>query len=212
MLRFVAAALLVIGACGGGGGGGGGGARPVVIPTVAAGDSEAACADLCTLAAGDTLCTAKHAEFCVARCRVVTRDLPQACAACLIAAGRHIEGYTSGSDSYCTVGGPAELGACETECDDAGAAPASAEMETLCELTCGFYMQDPTPLACSVDASADCFTDCRATASVKGRVCAQCTIEQTIPGRVCINDECDCLNTWPLTTVCESMCDALPPP
>ena len=68
----VAAALLVIGACGGSGGGCGGGgdaARPVVIPKVAPGEFEAPCADLCTLAAGDTACTAKHAEFCVARCR-----------------------------------------------------------------------------------------------------------------------------------------------
>ena len=208
MRRIAVGLLLVVGACGGGDGG-----RAVVIPAVAAGDYEMACADLCTLGAADTLCTAKHAEFCVARCRVVTRDLPQACAACLIAAGTHIEGYTNSfGDSYCTVGGPAELGACDSECDDAGAAPASPEMETLCQLTCAFYMQDPSPLACSTDASAECLTDCRATASAQGRVCAQCTTEQIIPGRICINDDCDCANTWPLTSVCQSMCDALPPP
>ncbi len=199
---------MLVGACGGGGDAG----RPVVIPAVAPGAFETQCADLCALTSGDTSCTATHAGFCIARCRLVTANLQPGCAECLIAGGTHIEGYTSGGgDSYCTVGGPAELGACEAECDDMGAAPASPDMQTLCELTCGFYMQDPTPLACSTDASADCFADCRATASARGRICAQCTIEQTIPGRVCINDECDCLNTWPLTSVCPSLCDTLLP-
>jgi hypothetical protein len=204
--RLAAVVFLLMSACGGDA------ARTVVIPTVAAGDYEAACADLCAPASGDTLCTAKHAEFCVARCRVVTRDLPQACAACLLAAGTHIEGYTNSfGDSYCTVGGPAELGSCEAECDDAGAAPAAPEMETLCQLTCAFYMQDPTPLACSADASAECLDACRATATGQGRVCAQCTIEQVSPGRICINDECDCLNRFPAAAVCTSLCDSAPP-
>ena len=126
-----------MGACGGGSP-----ARPVVIPAVAPGDFEAQCSDLCTPAPGDTLCSAKHAAFCLARCRVMTRDLPQGCAACMLAVNQHIHGYTDFGENYCSVGGPVSMVSCPRECDDLGAAPPAPELDTFCQLTCGFYMQE----------------------------------------------------------------------
>jgi hypothetical protein len=209
--------------CGGGGGGGGAGAGgtsggggttggTLVVPQVPVGANEAACQKLCTLGAGETICTAKHAEFCVALCRASTRDLPTACADCVLAAGTPIKGDTIGSDSYCNVGGAAPLTNCATECDDGGGQPAPA-LETLCQLYCSFYTQSPKPFACSVMTATDCLTPCRATIAAHGRVCAQCVTEQTVPGSACINDDCDCMNSFVSSTDsgCETLCDATKP-
>src|SRR5205085_44573 len=106
-----------------GGGNGGSGARSVVIPDVPAGAFEAGCQQLCTLGTNETVCTAKHAEYCLASCRARTRDLPQACGDCLITAGTPISGYvdsTSDHTAYCTVGGPADLTTCPSMLDDSG--------------------------------------------------------------------------------------------
>jgi hypothetical protein len=188
--------------------------RPVNIPEVAPGASEAACQQLCTRADGDDGCTAKHAEFCVASCRVRTNGMTAACADCLVAAGEPIHGAVDAFDEpFCVVGGPAALGACTVECDDSGAAPPAASLATLCDLECGFYMQDPTPLACTADGSADCQNQCAAAVAGRGRVCAQCVIEQVIPSMTCINDECDCDPFFvddPSGT-CDTLCDDQPP-
>src|SRR5438876_4682067 len=97
-------ATAALAACGGGGG------RSVVIPDVPVGAFEAGCQQLCTLAAGETVCTATHAQYCLASCRARTRDLPQACGDCLITAGTPISGFVDTFDNtpYCTVGGPAD--------------------------------------------------------------------------------------------------------
>jgi hypothetical protein len=188
-------------------------ARPVNIPDVAPGESEAACQQLCTRAAGDDGCSAKHAEFCVASCRVRTNGMTAACASCLVAAGEPIHGAVNAFDEpFCVIGGPAELGACEAECDDSGAAPPAPSLAALCDLQCGFYMQDPTPLACTADGSADCRSQCAAAVAGQGRICAQCMIEQTIPSKSCINDDCDCSPFFvgDPSSSCETLCDALP--
>jgi hypothetical protein len=202
----VSAALLA--ACGGGGKT----ARPIVIPTVAPGAYETPCQTLCTLAPGEKICTATHAEFCLERCRAATQNLPTACADCLIAQGTPIAGYTNGG-SYCDVGGPADVTACEAECDDGGSAPPAPELDTQCQLACGFYVQEPQPLACSAAGSADCLTACRAAIAANGRICAQCLIAQTMPSRVCINDECDCSPSFSSDALfgCANLCDAVPP-
>lgn len=208
-VRVTSLALVL--SCGGGSSGSPG--RPIVIPEVAPGAHEASCQDLCTRSAGDTICTAKHTEFCVARCRASTRSLPAPCADCLIAAGTKIEGYTNGvGDKYCTVGGAAELSACPAACDDGVGQPAP-ELETLCQLYCSFYVQAPNLFACSAPASADCLAACRMTIAARGRACAQCLTEQTRPGSSCINDDCDCLNSWDDSTAfgCRALCDATPP-
>ena len=140
-----------LGACGGGGSS----APPVVIPEVPAGAFEAGCQQLCTLAAGESICTPKHAEFCVARCRAVTRDLPQACGDCLIAAGTPIRGMTDEFGPSCSAGGAGSLSSCRAACDDAGAVPPSPDLELLCQLECGFYTDEPAPLACSLEAVGD---------------------------------------------------------
>jgi hypothetical protein len=210
------AGLAALVSCGGGGaagtsGGGGKSGAAIVVPVVPAGANEAACQSLCTLGAGETICTAKHAEFCLALCRASTRDLPTACAACVLAAGTPIKGDMIGSESYCHVGGAANLSECETECDDGAGQPAPA-LETLCQLYCSFYTQSPTPFACSVMASKDCLTSCRSTIAARGRVCAQCVTEQTLPGSSCFNDDCDCLNSYSTTeSGCSSLCDATKP-
>lgn len=167
--------------------------RPVNIPTVPAGAYEADCQRLCTIASGDDTCTAKHAEFCLAECRARTNGLPQACASCIIAGGTVIHGDSDGfGDPYCETGGPEKLGSCATECDDNGAAGPDPSLASFCELTCAFYMQDEEPLACSDEGASDCRTKCAATIAAKGRLCAQCTIEQTGTSRTCINGKCDC--------------------
>ncbi len=102
---------------------------------------------------------------------------------------------------------------CRDQCDDAGAAPAAATLSSLCDLTCGFYMQDEEPLACSAEGAGGCRTECAATIADKARICAQCIIEQTGSSRVCFNDDCDCeplFNSDPSFS-CTSLCDALPP-
>src|SRR5262245_38299098 len=86
--------IAVIAGCGGGG-------RSVDIPAVPAGDYEADCQALCAIADGDTICTATHAEFCVAKCRARTNGLAPACGDCLIANGTQIMGYTQFEDNYC---------------------------------------------------------------------------------------------------------------
>jgi hypothetical protein len=216
---FGVAAVAVVSSCGGGTGGGGaagtgGGGKSgtaLVVPVVPAGANEAACQKLCTLGAGETICTAKHVELCLALCRASTRDLPAACADCVLAAGTPIKGDKIGSESYCHVGGAANLSECETECDDGGGQPAPA-LETLCQLYCSFYTQSPLPFACSVMASKDCLTSCRSTIAAHGRVCAQCVTEQTLPGSSCINDDCDCLNSYDTTQAgCTALCDATKP-
>ncbi len=190
--------------------------RPVNIPAVPTGAFEASCQQLCTLEAGESTCSAKHAEFCVASCRARTNGLTAACGQCLIQAGDPIKGDTDGfGDRYCAVGGPAGLSACRAECDDgmgAAAAPAPS-LASLCDLTCGFYMQDVDPLACSAEGSGDCRTECAATIATKGRICAQCVVEQTGASRTCFNDSCDCqpfFNSDPSFS-CTQLCDALPP-
>lgn len=187
--------------------------RPVNIPMVAPGASEAACQELCTRAAGDEGCGDKHVEFCIASCRVRTNGLTEACASCLVAGGQAIMGgVDSFGDPYCSTGGPADLAACATECDDSGAAPPDATLATFCDLQCGFYMQDPSPLACTADGSAECRSACAAVAASDGRICAQCKIEGTIPSRTCINDDCDCSPFFNDDAFgCDTLCDALPP-
>lgn len=208
MLRVPLVILGVLAAaCGGDDG------RPVNIPAVAAGAFETDCQRLCTLASGDDHCTAKHAEFCLASCRARTNGLPAACGNCLVAAGAVIHGDVDGfGDPFCAVGGPADLTACATECDDAGAAP-STGLGVQCQLACTFYMQDTTALACSEDGSAECLAGCNAAVAANGRVCAQCLIEGTIPSRICINDDCDCQPYFDSDPgfACESLCDANPP-
>src|SRR5688572_18164457 len=93
--------------------------RPINIPEVAPGASEAACQQLCMRAEGDEGCGVKHAEFCVASCRVRTNGMTAACATCLVAAGEPMHGAINSLDEpTCVIGGPAELGACSVECDD----------------------------------------------------------------------------------------------
>ena len=191
----------------------GDGDRPVTIPVVPAGASEADCQRLCTLASDEAQCTAKHAEFCVASCRARTNGLTPTCAACVIAAGTQLDGFVNGfGDAYCSIGGPAVLSSCTTACDDGGGPPAP-ELATQCDLACNFYMQDPTPLACTADGSADCRAGCAAAVAAKGRICVQCLIEHTSPSRICINDECDCepyFDDDP-TFGCMELCDAALP-
>jgi hypothetical protein len=199
------AALIV--ACGDSG-------RPVDIPTVPAGAYEADCQRLCTRAGGEDTCTAEHAEFCLAECRARTNGLLPACASCLVAAGEVIHGDADGfGDPICVTGGPSSLGACRTECDDAGAAAPDPSLASFCDLTCGFYMADADPLACSEDGSADCRSKCAATIAARGRICAQCTIEQTGTSRICINDDCDCEPLFDETPPfgCDELCDSSPP-
>jgi hypothetical protein len=201
----------VLAACGGSGGG----ARSVVIPDVPVGAFEDGCQQLCTLAPGESVCTATHAQFCLALCRAVTRDLPQACGDCLITAGTAISGYVDNfsNTAYCTIGGPASLTTCANACDDAGAAAPSPDLEVLCQLECSFYMQERAPLACSMGASADCLAACRSTIAAQPRICAQCVIDQTAPGQACINNDCDCANTFMSSTTlgCDTLCDTTPP-
>jgi len=193
---------------------GGNSARPVVIPDVPAGAFEAGCQQLCTLAPTETVCTAKHAEYCLASCRARTRDLPQACGDCVITAGTPIGGYIDNSSKppmpYCTVGGPASLETCSTMCDDAGAAGPSADLDVLCQLECSFYMMQKAPVACSMDAAKDCLTSCRSAIAAQPRICAQCLAEQTGHGVICLNGDCDCLNSWE-TFGCDTLCDTMPP-
>jgi len=204
----LAALTVTLAACGGGGGG----APPIVIPSVPAGAFEAGCQQLCTLAPGETICTAKHAEYCLAHCRASTRDLPTACGDCLIAAGTPIAGYTDSSGSYCAVGGAASLASCKADCDDAGAAGPSPDLEVICQLECTFYMHQHVPAICSADGSAGCLADCRSAIATRGRVCAQCFAEQTGYSAFCLNDECDCETSFTTTGFgCETLCDTLPP-
>lgn len=203
---WIVAVIVALAACGDE-------ARPVNIPEVPAGASEAACQQLCTRAPGDEGCTAKHAEFCVASCRARTNGLSAACASCVIAAGQPIGSYEQFDETYCEVGGPATLSACAAECDDGGAAPPAPALATLCELQCELYMQDPTPLACSAEGSADCSAGCAAAIAAQGRICAQCLAEQVIPSQVCFDDVCDCSPIFDgdPSFGCETLCDALPP-
>jgi hypothetical protein len=205
----LAIACLALAACGGDSG------RPVVIPDVPAGAYETDCQRLCTRAADESICKPKHAEFCLARCRAVTRGLSTACTDCLIKAGKQIAGdvNTVTNDRYCLVGGPADIGSCTAACDDGGAAGPAPDLDTLCRLECSFHMQDPDPLACSADGSKDCLAACSATIAARGRVCARCLIEQTIPVRTCLGGDCDCSPVFKADTNdgCRTLCDALPP-
>ena len=194
--------------------GGSSGARPIVIPDVPAGAFEEGCQQLCMLAPGEAICTAKHAEFCLANCRARTRDLPQACGDCLTTVGTPISGYVDNFDGtpYCTVGGPADLQTCASACDDAGAAGPSADLDVLCQLECSFYMEKKAPLACSMDASGDCLSACRGVIAAQPRVCAQCQIERTSHGQICFNSDCDCLNSFDTSGFgCDTLCDTMPP-
>jgi hypothetical protein len=184
--------------------------RPVNVPVVPAGAFEADCQRLCTLSAGDAQCTAKHAEFCLASCRAHTNGLPAACGDCLVAAGTTIHGFIgSFDDPYCDVGGPASVTACRAECDEGTGTP-SPDLAALCTLTCAFYMQEPSPLACSSDGAAACLSACTATIGARGRVCAQCLVDQTIPTRSCINGDCDCEPQFSddPSFDCADLCDA----
>jgi len=187
--------------------------RPVNIPEVAPGEHEADCQTLCTLAADEEICTAKHAEFCVAKCRARTTGLAAPCAQCLIAAGTAIDGYTNETtgDSYCTVGGPADMTACAVECDDAGAVAAPPSLAVLCELECAFYIQGEEPVACTDEGADPCRMACAAALSANGRVCAQCLIDQTIPSLFCFDDDCDCEPIFDDDTGfgCMELCDAM---
>jgi len=200
-------------ACGGGGGGGGG-AAAIVIPVVPTGAFEAGCQQLCTLSPNETVCTAKHAEFCLELCRARTRDLPQTCGDCLIAVGTPISGYVDNFSNtpYCTVGGPALLTTCANQCDDAGAAAASPDLDLLCQLECSFYMDQRTPFACAMSDAADCLAACRTAIAAQPRVCAQCQVERTEHGQVCINSDCSCANNFPMPAFgCDALCDTMPP-
>jgi hypothetical protein len=186
----------------------------VGIPEVPAGAHEAACQSLCTRAQGETVCTAAHVEFCVAQCRAMTRDLPAGCADCLIANGTPTAGgVDSFGDSYCSVGVLGELSFCSAQCDDAGVAGPSSDLEVQCQLACGFYTQNPRLFACSAEASAECLAECRSRIAASGRLCAQCVIGQTLPGSVCFNDDCDCLTSFDDTVTfgCSMLCDMQPP-
>jgi len=207
MTRSIMTTLVfaAITACGGGG-------RPVDIPVVPAGEYEADCQAMCTLAAGEQICTATHAEFCVAKCRARTNGLATTCAACLLAAGTPINGFTNQfGDSYCTVGGPADMTACVAECDDAGAVPSPPSIDVLCDLECDFYIQGEDPIACSAAGADPCRADCAATIAAEGRICAQCLIDQTIPTSSCFGNDCDCepiFDNDP-TFGCMDLCDAI---
>jgi hypothetical protein len=206
MKRTAIAALVVaLSACGSDG-------RPVNIPEVAPGDNEAACQTLCTRDPGDEICTDKHVEFCLAKCRARTNGLAPTCAACIIAAGITINGLMDGNgDSYCTVGGPADMTTCTADCDDAGAVPTPAELSVMCELECAFYMQDTSPLACSDEGADPCRADCAAALAANGRICSQCLLDQTLPTRFCFNDDCDCEPVFDDDTTfgCMELCDAM---
>jgi hypothetical protein len=217
------AVVCVAASCGGGGGGGTtGGAgstgmsAAVVLPSVPAGDHEAACASLCTLAAGETICTAKHAEYCLDRCRVITSGLPAACASCVLGTGATpIAGFMVGTDSYCGVGGPAKLSDCASDCDDHGGGQPDPDLEALCELECGFYFELPKPFACPAASSADCLTGCRSAIASKERICAQCLAEHVLGGQSCINDACTCESSFhdessAFASECTTLCDFLP--
>jgi len=198
-----------LGACGGGGG-----ASQIAIPEVPAGAFEAGCQQLCTLGATEKICTPKHAEFCVARCRAATRDLPQACGDCLIAGGTPIMGSTDSFGDSCNAGDVGSLSSCRAVCDDAGAAPPSADLDVLCQLECMFYTDDHKPLACSVDAVGDdCLMPCQAVIAAQGRICAQCQIGANVGhGQICFNGGCECLNSLNDSTFgCETLCDTMPP-
>jgi hypothetical protein len=202
---FTVIFLAAIAACGGGGGG------SVDIPAVPAGEYEADCQTLCALAADESICTATHAEFCVAKCRARTNGLAPACADCLITAGTQIDGHTIGEDNYCTVGGPAEMTACTTECDDAGAVAAPPEIAVLCELECAFYIQGEDPIACSAEGADPCRAECAAALAANGRICSQCLIDQTLPTSFCFGDDCDCEPQFDDDTTfgCTDLCDAI---
>ena len=129
----------VLGACGSDG------PPPVVIPEVPAGAFEAGCQQLCTLGATERICTPKHSEFCVARCRAATRDPPQACGDCLIAEGTPILGTTDSFGDSCNAGdvGSLSSSSCRAACDDAGAAAPSPDLDVLCRLECMYYTGRP---------------------------------------------------------------------
>ena len=169
----VVALTAVLGACGSDG------PPAVVIPEVPAGAFEAGCQQLCTLGATESICTPKHSEFCVARCRAATRDLPQACGDCLIAEGTPILGTTDSFGDSCNAGdvGSLSSSSCRAACDDAGAAPPSPDLDVLCRLECMYYTDNHTPFACSADAVGDdCLMPCQALIAAQGRICAQCMI------------------------------------
>jgi len=216
------AVACVAASCGGGGGGttGAGGSTGsgsgVVLPSVPAGDHEAACMSLCTLAPGETICTAKHAEYCLDRCRVITNGLPAACADCVLGAGASpIAGFTVGSDSDCSFGGPARLSDCAQDCDDHGGGQPDPDLDVLCELQCDFYFVLPAPYACPPASSADCLAGCKSAVASKERICAQCLAEHVLGGRSCVNDDCMCLSQFhdessAFASDCSTLCDLLP--
>ena len=186
--------------------------RPVNVPVVEVGAYEAQCQTQCQLASGEGTCTQKHSEFCLARCRARTNGLPQACADCLFSKGTPIKGFIdSFGDPACTVGGPGEIDDCASACDVADAPPAPS-LTVLCQLTCGFYMSEPTPLACSAGNISPCLSACMTTIGAHGRVCSDCVIDQAVPSRICINDNCDCEMHFQSETgfSCSTLCDATP--
>jgi hypothetical protein len=201
-----------LGACGGSDG-----PPPIVVPEVPVGAFEAGCQQLCTLGATERICTPKHSEFCVARCRAATRDLPQACGDCLIAGATPILGTPDPEfGDTCNAGhvGSVSSSSCRAVCDDAGAAPPSPDLDVLCQLECMFYTDDPTPFACSVDAVGDdCLIPCQAAIAAQGRICAQCMIGENVGhGEICFNEVCECLNTLSSSMFgCETLCDTMPP-
>jgi hypothetical protein len=203
-MMFLVAAIA---GCGGGGGG------PIDVPMVAAGagEYEADCQTLCTPVAGEAICNAEHVEFCVAKCRARTNGLAQTCATCLFTNGSQITGYMQGEDSYCSIGGPADVDSCVTECDDAGAVATPPEFSVQCDLECGFYVQNDDPFACSADGSAACRADCAAAIAANGRICSQCLIDQTIPTSFCFDNDCDCEPQFDSDTTfgCMELCDAI---
>ena len=205
-LIALAAAL---GACGGDG------RPPIVVPEVPVGAFEDGCQQLCRLGATERICTPKHSEFCVARCRAATRDLPQACGDCLIAGGTPILGTTDEFGDSCNAGHVGSVSSsCVAVCDDAGAAPPSPDLDVLCQLECMFYTDDHRPLACSADAVGDdCLMPCQALIAAQDRICAQCRIGQNVGhGQICFNDDCECLNSLSDSMFgCETLCDTMPP-
>ena len=156
---------------------------PVVIPDVPVGAFEAGCQELCTLGDTETICTPKHSEFCVARCRAATRDLPQACGDCRSPRARPSWDPRTVSATAAT---PAASAICRLRragrCATTPAPPRRRRTST--SSASSSACSTPTTaraFACSVDAVGDdCLVPCQATIAMQGRICAQCVVGENV--------------------------------